>query len=141
VATPPHQDGFYWCRRPNIGISLWIALDPVDRENSCLWYARGSHRAGLNRHQASGVLGFSQGLVSFDPGTVDAVPIEIGPGDAVAHHISTIHWTNPNRTARRRRALSMFAFGTSTVRDEEAFARYKASLAEQLARRGIAATS
>jgi phytanoyl-CoA hydroxylase len=137
-ATPPHQDGFYWCRRPNIACGLWIALDPVDRDNACLWYARGSHRGGVRPHAASGVLGFSQGVVGFDRAGADAVPIEIAPGDAVAHHPAIIHWTGPNRTPRRRRALSIFTFGASTERDEGAFARYQASLAEQLGRRGIA---
>src|ERR1051325_10727273 len=89
-ATPPHQDGFYWCRTPNNGCSLWIALDPVDRDNGCLWYARGSHKQGILPHVASGVLGFSQGLAGFDPGQADAAPIELNPGDAVAHHAATI---------------------------------------------------
>lgn len=140
-ATPAHQDGFYWCRTPNNACSLWIALDPVDRENACLWYARGSHKLGILPHRASGVLGFSQGLEGFDESKVDAVPIELEPGDAVAHHAATIHWTGTNRTARHRRAISTFAFGASTRRDEAAWERYQASLREQLARRGIAVSS
>jgi phytanoyl-CoA hydroxylase len=137
-ATPPHQDGYYWNRKPNIACSLWIALDPVDRENGCLWYARGSHKPGIQSHQASGVLGFSQGLANFDPKTADAVPIELSPGDAVAHHAATIHWTDVNKTPRHRRAISTFCFGASTVLDEEAAARYSSSLKAQLAKRGIA---
>ena len=139
-ATPAHQDGFYWNRKPNIACSLWIALDPVDRENGCLWYARGSHKLGILPHAASGVLGFSQGLAGFDPAKFDAVPIELEPGDAVAHHAAAIHWTDINRTPRHRRAISTFCFGASTVLDEEGAARYKASLAEQLAKRGIEVT-
>jgi phytanoyl-CoA hydroxylase len=137
-ATPAHQDGFYWCRRPNNGCSLWIALDPVDLDNGCLWYARGSHKLGLLPHAPSGVLGFSQGLKNFDPAKVDAVPIELSPGDAVAHSAATIHWTGVNKTPRHRRAMSTFCFGASTTRDEEAHARYMESLKSQLATRGIA---
>jgi phytanoyl-CoA hydroxylase len=137
TATPPHQDGFYWCRKPNIACGLWIALEPVDRTNACLWYARGSHLRGIMPHAASGVLGFSQGLVGFDRQGVDAVPIELGPGDAVAHHSATIHWTGLNETPRTRRAISTFCFGGSTVLDEDAQARYLASLKSQLAARGI----
>ncbi len=136
-ATPAHQDGFYWCRKPNLACGLWIALEPVDRTNACLWYARGSHRQGILPHAPSGVLGFSQGLVGFDPAKVDAVPIELAPGDAVAHTSATIHWTGPNETPRTRNALSTFCFGGSTVLDEEAHARYMASLKSQLAARGI----
>ncbi|MBI4659324.1 MAG: phytanoyl-CoA dioxygenase family protein [Verrucomicrobia bacterium] len=137
-ATPAHQDGFYWCRRPNIACGLWIALDPVDRNNGCLWYARGSHKKGILPHVGSGVLGFSQGLQNFDPKAVDAVPIELAPGDAVAHSSSTIHWTEKNRTPRHRRAMATFCYGALTVLDEEAFARYKESLKAQLEKRGIA---
>jgi phytanoyl-CoA hydroxylase len=140
-ATPAHQDGFYWCRKPNIACGLWIALDPVDRSNGCLWYARGSHRLGIMPHAPSGVLGFSQGLMNFDPKKVDGVPIELAAGDAVAHSSATIHWTETNTTARHRRAIATFCFGASTVRDEGAFARYKDSLKNQLAKRGIAVTS
>ena len=84
-------------------------------------------------------LGFSQGLADFDPKKADAVPIELNPGDAVAHHSATIHWTDVNRTARHRRAISTFCFGASTVLDEEAHARYQASLKAQLTKRGITA--
>ncbi len=137
-ATPAHQDGFYWCRKPSIGGSLWIALDPVDRENGCLWYARGSHKLGVLPHAASGVLGFSQGLENFDPKKFDAVPIELAPGEAVAHDGLTIHWTGVNKTPRHRRAISTFCFGASTVRDEEAYARYRASFKAQMEKRGVA---
>ncbi len=140
-ATPAHQDGFYWCRKPNVACGIWIALDPVDLDNGCLWYARGSHKMGVQPHGASGVLGFSQGLLGFDRSKVDGVPIELQPGDAVAHSSATIHWTETNRTARHRRAIATFCFGASTVRDEEAFGRYKASLAAQLQKRGIEPTT
>lgn len=139
-ATPAHQDGFYWCRKPNIACGLWIALDPVDRENGCLWYARGSHKLGIQPHAASGVLGFSQGISDFDPRKVDGVPIELAPGDAVAHSSATIHWTETNKTPRHRRAIATFCFGASTSRDEGAFDRYKESLKNQLSQRGIAST-
>jgi phytanoyl-CoA hydroxylase len=140
-ATPAHQDGFYWCRKPNVACGLWIALDPVDRDNGCLWYARGSQRQGVLPHAASGVLGFSQGLLNFDPAAADAVPIELAPGDAVAHSSATIHWTGTNRTPRHRRAIATFCFGASTERDEKAFARYRESVKAQLEKRGIAVTS
>jgi len=136
-ATPPHQDGFYWNRKPNIAGGLWIALDPVDRDNGCLWYDRGSHKKGIQPHAASGVLGFSQGLIGFDPKKADAVAIELAPGEAVAHHAATVHWTDVNRTPRHRRALSTFCFGASTVLDEVGQARYQASLKAQLEKRGI----
>jgi len=140
-ATPAHQDGYYWNRTPDIAGGIWIALDPVDRENGCMWYERGSHKRGIKPHGASGVLGFSQGIVDFDPTKVDRVPIELQPGDAVAHSSVTIHWTETNRVNRHRRAIATFCFGASTVRDEKKHAAYMESLEEQLAKRGIASTT
>jgi len=140
-ATPAHQDGFYWCRKPNVASGIWIAIDEVEIANGGLWYARGSHRDGIKPHGASGVLGFSQGLQDYDTSKADGVPIELHPGDAVAHSSATIHWSGVNSTNRTRRAVATFCYGASTERDAEAFARYKASLAEQLAKRGIESTT
>lgn len=135
--TPPHQDGFYWCRKPMIGCSLWIALDPVDESNACLYYAKGSHRNEIMPHVGSGVIGFSQGLPDWDRNAPEATACIMNPGDAVAHSAHVVHWSGISTTDKPRRALATFCYGASTVRDEEAFARYKASLDQQLAARGI----
>jgi phytanoyl-CoA hydroxylase len=140
-ATPAHQDGYYWNRTPDIAGGIWIALDPVDRQNGCLWYARGSHKLGIKPHGASGVLGFSQGLLGFDPKDYDAVPIVLQPGEAVAHSSATIHWTETNQANRHRRAIATFCFGASTVRDETKHLAYMESLKKQLEKRGIASTT
>jgi phytanoyl-CoA hydroxylase len=140
-ATPAHQDGFYWCRKPNVASGIWIAIDEVEIANGCLWYARGSHQDGIKPHGASGVLGFSQGLLDYDTSKADGVPIELHPGDAVAHSSATIHWSGVNSTNRTRRGIATFCYGASTERDAEAYERYKASLAEQLAKRGIESTT
>ena len=137
-STPPHQDGFYFCRTPNNACGLWIALDPVDEANACIWYGQGTHKQGILPHAPTGVLGFSQGLADFDISLVDAVPAILAPGDAVAHHSATIHWTGTNETDRPRRAIAILGFGASTVLDEAAHNRHRASLKEQLSRRGIA---
>lgn len=136
-ATPAHQDGFYFCRKPNNACGLWIALDPVDEANSCIWYGRGTHKRGILPHAPTGVLGFSQGLIDFDKSLVDGVPAVLAPGDAVAHHSATIHWTGPNETDRSRRAIALLGYGDSTELDEEAHNRHQSSLKQQLSRRGI----
>lgn len=35
-ATPPHQDGFFFCLKPNEAVTVWVALDDCDEENGCL---------------------------------------------------------------------------------------------------------
>lgn len=46
-ATPPHQDGYYFCLVPNEAATVWIALDDIDSENGALHYWKRSHKKGL----------------------------------------------------------------------------------------------
>jgi phytanoyl-CoA hydroxylase len=131
--TPPHQDNYYFCLRPPNVVTIWLALDRVDEGNGCLRYVRGSHRRGIRPHQVTRVLGFSQGISDY--GNEDRAletPILLEPGDVVAHHGNTIHRAEGNRsTDRNRRAFAMVWRGVSCRRDEEAFARYRASFEKQ----------
>jgi phytanoyl-CoA hydroxylase len=130
--TPPHQDGFYFCLRPDEALTIWIALDDVDEENGCVRYLPGSHRKGIRPHGRSEVLGFSQAILDFDPRT--ASPAFLGivhRGDALVHHSSTIHWATGNGSGRERRALAMVFYSERAQRDEEAFARYLESSRSQ----------
>jgi phytanoyl-CoA hydroxylase len=137
--TPPHQDNYYFNLKPANVVTLWMALDRVDDENGCLRYVSGSHREGFRAHDASNVLGFSQGITDY--GRTDEareVKIHLEPGDVVAHHAMTIHRAEPNRSAtRQRRAFAMVFRGVSCRRDEEAFARYQQSLKWQHERMGL----
>lgn len=137
--TPPHQDNYYFCLRPCNVVTLWLALDEIDEANACLRYVPGSHLGPVRVHGRSAVLGFSQGITDFGPADEAAeVPIRLQPGDVVAHHGNLIHRALPNTsTDRHRRAFAMVYKGQSCVRDEEAFARYKA--AAQAQREALAA--
>ena len=107
-ATPPHQDAIGSPRVPPRGCSMWIALDPVDRNNGCLYYARGSHRRGLIR---------SFPIPAFEPKDHDAVPAELAAGDAVVHDALAIHWTHENRSDRSRRSIAFVYWGASSEID------------------------
>ena len=130
--TPPHQDGFYFCLKPNIALTAWLALDDMDDENGTLHYIAGSHKNGILSHSASCVLGFSQGLGAdglTESGREVACPLR--RGDLLVHHCSTIHRAGGNTSARLRRALAMVYYGESAERDEKAFARYMESARAQ----------
>lgn len=131
--TPPHQDNYYFCLAPSNVVTIWLALDPVDDDNGCLRYVRGSHLRGFRPHAASNVLGFSQGITDYGPDDhAREARIHLQPGDAVAHHGMTIHRADANRSAsRNRRAFATVFKGVSCQRDDAAFARYKASLEKQ----------
>jgi phytanoyl-CoA hydroxylase len=131
--TPPHQDNYYFCLRPPHVVTVWMALDPVDEENGCLRYVRGSHLEGIRPHGRSRILGFSQGLLDYNERDREReVAVHLEPGDVVAHHGNTIHRAEANRSLTRNRcAFALVYQGRSCRRDEEAFARYQAALKSQ----------
>jgi phytanoyl-CoA hydroxylase len=131
--TPPHQDNYYFNLQPANVLTIWLALDPVDDDNGCLHYVRGSHLRGIRPHGASRVVGFSQGITDFGPeDEALEARIHLQPRDAVAHWGNTIHRAQPNRTRdRQRRAFAMVLRGVSCRRDEAGYARYLAALKMQ----------
>jgi len=137
--TPPHQDNYYFNLKPAHVVTIWMALDRVDDENGCLRYVTGSHREGFRPHDASNVLGFSQGITDYGPADESReAKIHLEPGDVVAHHGMTIHRAEANHSAtRNRRAFAMVFKGVSCRRDEEAYARYQAACKAQHERMGL----
>lgn len=137
--TPPHQDNFYFCLEPSNVVTMWLSLDDVDADNGCLRYVAGSHLRGIRDHQATKVLGFSQGIVDYGPDDEQhEVAVTLQPGDLVVHHGETIHLADPNRTTdRNRRAFAMVFRGESCQRNEEAFKRYETAAAAQHRQAGL----
>lgn len=131
--TPPHQDNYYFCLEPPDVLTIWVAMDVIDEENGCLRYLPASHRAGRRRHQASNVLGFSQGITDYAAAdTQRERVIKLQPGDATVHHGETVHRADPNRSStRHRRAFAMVMQGTTCRTDEAAMAAYQAALKSQ----------
>ncbi|NKB41904.1 MAG: hypothetical protein GKR86_12875, partial [Ilumatobacter sp.] len=44
VEVPWHQDRNFWPLASEDVLTAWIAIDPVDRENSCVRVVPGTHR-------------------------------------------------------------------------------------------------
>ena len=95
-AISPHFDAIGHRR---FGATLWIALDHARIHNGCLYYSPGSHR-----NKYSSTISHDE----FNKLLPDAVPIEIDRGDAAIHSSLTLHWSNPNHSELRRRAISFF---------------------------------
>ena len=140
--TPPHQDGFYFCLKPDEAVTFWFAIDRVDEENGCLRYARGSHLGGIRPHGCSHILGFSQAILDFgDDDRVDAYAALMKPGDMVAHHSRTIHWADGNASNRSRQSLALVFFSERAQRDDAAYNRYQDSVNRQHSEKGIGLAS
>ncbi|MEZ5276520.1 MAG: phytanoyl-CoA dioxygenase family protein [Opitutaceae bacterium] len=139
LATPPHQDGYYWMIDPCEGLTMWLALEEVDEENGCVRYARGSHLRGMRPHSRTQTLGFSQGISDF-PNADDRaseVVTRARPGDLLVHDARTVHWADANTSASRtRKAMGLVYFSDRAKVDAEASAAYQKKLAEELEKAG-----
>ena len=135
--TPAHQDGYYFCLRPNEACTVWIPLAAVEEDNGALVYIKGSHKLGVREHDASNLLGFSQGLVEDPRSLGEAVVCTVQPGDVLVHHSLTVHYAGANRSKRRRPVIAYTYFSAHAVKDEEAQARYEAALLRQHTAKGL----
>ncbi|MCY4545561.1 MAG: phytanoyl-CoA dioxygenase family protein [Gemmatimonadetes bacterium] len=96
-----HQDNAYFRLEPNDVFGFWIALDDTDVENGCMHVIPGSHREGIGEH---GGVEDDYGLSSA-PAQNTAIACVMKAGDALVFHGETYHYTPPNKSDRRRRAL------------------------------------
>ncbi len=134
--TPPHQDGYYFHLAPPEAVTGWLALEPVDHENGCIHYVRGSNKPeGFRPHGFTGVLGFSQGMTDFgtDADKAGTIACPGGAGTFLVHHAKTIHWAGANTSpTRSRRALGFIYYGARAKLDVAAKEAYQQRLNERL---------
>ena len=97
----PHFDAIGHRRK---GATIWIALDRADEENGCLRYVRGTHRLDLPSKMG----------LDFNAESEGAIAVEVNPGDAAIHSALTVHWSEPNRSGRPRKAMSYFYWAASS---------------------------
>jgi phytanoyl-CoA hydroxylase len=127
IAKPPfdgqevlwHQDGTFWPLEPMEVVTLWLALDDVDRENGCMRVIPGSQHSRLltldelqDRDDGKNVLG-----KGIDPAQIDesqAVDIVLRAGGVEIHHPNIIHGSNANISSRWRRGLTIRYIPAST---------------------------
>ena len=135
--TPAHQDGYYFMLQPNEAVTMWMALEPVDEENGCVRYIKGSHLNGMRKHGKTGTLGFSQGIVDYGEKETDKNEIfyPTQPGDLLVHHSMTIHRADGNSSENRtRQAMGFIYYANKAKEDVEAQKAYQIKLAEDLTR-------
>ena len=135
--TPPHQDGYYFMLEPNEALTMWLALDVVDEQNSCVRYVPGSHRTGIRPHARTGVLGFSQGITDFGSADLQKeIAFPAQPGDLLVHHSLTIHRADGNNSNRTRKALGFIYYAERAKEDTERQAAYAKKLKADLVKQG-----
>ncbi len=118
--TPWHQDLPYYNVQGDQTISLWLALDPVDRA-TCPEFVAGSHLWGklfYPRHF------LTNDNYAYDSDAFETVPDieaarddynilswDMTPGDAICFSYKTLHGAPPNLSQHRRRGFSVRLVG------------------------------
>jgi hypothetical protein len=113
----PHQDNFYLKVEPGTCVAAWMALDPADRENGGLEVVPGTHAMDIFcPEEADPHLSFTREFVPVPPG-LEAVPIDLAPGDILFFNGSLVHGSAPNRSKDRfRRSFICHYIGQSAER-------------------------
>lgn len=109
-----HQDSTYYPLEPQVLVNAWLALTDSVADNGNVRYAPGSHTIGQIRHERGlkGTL-LSQGQ-SIQGMEFDKVnDIFLQPGEMSMHHVRVIHYSEPNRSSRRRIGMSFSYIPTS----------------------------
>ena len=118
--TPWHQDGEYWPIRPLATCTVWVAVDDSTSENGCLQVIPGSHQERrLKAHQRNLADGLSLPLElaasEFDES--QAEEILLTAGQISLHDVFLVHGSEPNRSEKPRRGLTLRYMPTTSCFD------------------------
>ncbi len=132
--TPWHQDGEYWPIRPLATCSVWIAVDDADERNGCLQVIPGSHQAQrLAAHHVNSADGLALPLEldadAFDE--KDAVQLVLKAGQISLHDVFLMHASEPNRSERPRRGMTLRFMPTSSIYRRDLEMKMGGSIIEQ----------
>ena len=120
--TPWHQDGEYWPIRPVATCTAWIAIDDATIENGCLRVMRGSHKEKqLRPHDTNNSpdLTLNQELPATEYDENNAVDLVLQAGQMSLHDIFLVHASEPNRSDKPRRGMTLRFMPTSSVFDRD----------------------
>jgi hypothetical protein len=120
--TPWHQDGHYWPIRPLATCTVWVALEPSTRENGCLRVIPGSHRhqqlhEHLHEDRNDVVLNQRMADGTFDE--MQAVDLELQPGQMSMHDVYMIHGAKANTSTQRRTGVALRFMPGSALFDRD----------------------
>jgi hypothetical protein len=85
-------------------VTVWMTLEDVTARNGCLTFVPGSHREPVLSHDQNNYIR----SVDLDAKRVVRCPMKAGGGTLI--HTAVAHGSEPNRSARVRRAWTLYCF-------------------------------
>jgi phytanoyl-CoA hydroxylase len=121
-----HQDNFYLRVEPGTCIAAWMAVDQIDRSNGGLEVVPGTHAMEIFcPEEADPDQSFTKEFVPPPPG-LEAVAVDMDPGDVLFFNGSLVHGSQPNTTADRfRRSFISHYAPLSTLRKHRTYKAFR----------------
>jgi len=138
LASPMHQDNYYWnIKDPNC-FTIWIAIDSANKDNGVVEYLIGSHKK-LYSHIPSYAPGSSQKIKNIDilKKKFKRKTYDLKPGDCLIHHSQVIHGSKKNLSEFSRRGFTVQIIPKNAKVNIEKFNKYQDSLLKQINLRKI----
>ena len=104
MASPFHQDNFYWNIISARALNVWIACSEANKSNGGLCYLEGSHKLGTINHVTSFAKGSSQKIPEELVSKINFKKIypKLKTGDCIIHHPEVIHGSGKNNSNKDR---------------------------------------
>jgi len=102
---PWHQDVNYWRLDPPLNYTVWMALDHVTAENSCVQVIPGSHTKIVKHVKSTKDMGFDEMAEDSAIDRSKAIDMVLKPGEFFIFNERVLHHSEPNRSNRRRMCL------------------------------------
>ena len=122
-AVPWHQDACFWSLRPARTVTVWLAIDDADADNSAMRFIPGTHDKGAMAEQETG----GEAVFHKETANADALgqPFTncLRAGQISLHADMLVHGSEPNRSDRRRCGLTLRYCPPSVEITDQAWAR------------------
>lgn len=106
-AVPWHQDASYWHLSPSRTVTVWLAIDDSDEENSAMKFIPGTHAMGhLSWKKAEGPVVLDQEIEGAES-LGEPVHDVLAAGQFSLHADMLAHGSDPNASDRRRCGLTI----------------------------------
>lgn len=105
--VPWHQDASFWALTPARTVTVWLAIDDADAQNSAMRFIPRSHNKGAIETEASeGAAVFHKEIAHADD-LGEPFVNALGAGQCSLHADMLVHGSLPNTSDRRRCGLTL----------------------------------